>query len=221
MAEPEAFLIDVYETILTAGLTEGFEQRRRELATMAGVPVAAWSTGLAGLAHELNIGRLTLADAFERVIRASGGDPRPELVHELVRKDRDLLLSSARLYDDALPFLELLRSRGVRIAIVSNCSENTRPLLYKLGISDRADALILSCEVGYAKPAAQVYWHALDRLGVAAGAAVFVDDQPAFCAGAAALGISAVQIIRDEASGRPPAQGSAVVRSFGQLEVML
>jgi HAD superfamily hydrolase (TIGR01509 family) len=221
VAGPEAFLVDVYETILTAGQTAGFAQRRRELAAMAGVPAEAWNAGLVELAPQLNDGRLALADAFERIIRARGGDPRPELVHEIVREDRELLLSSARLYDDAIGFLELLRSRGILIAIVSNCNENTRPLLYQLGISDLADALVLSCEVGYAKPAAQVYRHALDRLGVAPGAAVFVDDQRPFCAGAAALGIRAVQIIRDDADGRPAGPGTPVVRSLQQLETML
>lgn len=217
MPQPKAFLVDVYETILTAG----FDQRRHELATMVGVPAPAWNAALIRLAPELNDGRLALAEAFEQIIRANGGDPEPDLVHELVRKDRDLLLSSARLYDDALPFLEMLRSRGILIAIVSNCSENTRPLLAARGISALADAVVLSCEAGYAKPAPQIYRHALDLLGVAAEAAVFVDDQPAFCAGAVALGIGAIQIMRDGPGGGRPAVGTEVVRFLGQVEAML
>jgi HAD superfamily hydrolase (TIGR01509 family) len=39
------------------------------------------------------------------------------------------------------------------------------------------DALVLSCEVRAAKPDAAIFWSALDQLGVAADAAVFVDDQ--------------------------------------------
>lgn len=216
MAQPEAFLVDVYETILTAD----FAQRRHELATMAGVPGPAWNAAIDRLAPALNAGRLALAEAFEQIIRAHGHDPRPGLVHELVRRERDLLLSSARLYDDALPFLEMLRSRGILIAIVSNCGENTRPLLSECGISALADTVVLSCEVGYAKPAPQVYRYALDQLGVAAEAAVFVDDQSAFCAAAVALGISSVQIVRNEASGRPPGVGVTVVRSLAQVEAM-
>ena len=81
------------------------------------------------------------------------------------------------------------RACGIRVALVSNCMENTRPLLSGLGVSALADAVVLSCETGCAKPDARIYRQALDQLGVRAGAAVLVDDQPAFCAGAAAVGI--------------------------------
>src|SRR5207245_2233592 len=58
------------------------------------------------------------------------------------------------------------------------------------------------------------------RLGVAPGAGLFVDDQPAYCAGAAAVGIGAVQIIRDELDGKVPTGGAAVVRSLPEVEAM-
>lgn len=48
-----------------------------------------------------------------------------------------------------------------------------------------ADALVLSCEVGAAKPSARIFERALEALGVSAGAALFVDDNPGFCAAAA------------------------------------
>ena len=71
----------------------------------------------------------------------------------MVRRDQELLLANARLYDDVIPFLRALRDRGIKIAIVSNCTENTRPMLVALGVDALADALVLSCEVGAAKPA--------------------------------------------------------------------
>ena len=154
-------------------------------------------------------------------MRAGGAKPRPDLVRALVDRDRELLLRSARLYDDALPFLRALRSHGIKIAIVSNCSEHTRDLLESNGVAGLADTLVLSCEVGAEKPAAEIFGYALDRLGVPAGQAVFVDDQPSYCAGAAALGISAVQIVRGDVDGKVPAQGTQVVRSLPEVAVML
>jgi len=63
---------------------------------------------------------------------------------------------------------------------------------------------------------------------VTADAAVFVDDNPASCAGAAALGIGAVQIGRDAADGKvagTTADGkvasTTVVRSLTEVEAML
>ena len=126
-----------------------------------------------------------------------------------------LLLATAAVYPDTMPFLELLRSRGITIVIVSNCGENTRALLTSTGVADLADSLVLSCEVGSIKPAARIFRHALSAAGVAASDALFVDDQLAFCAGAEVLGISAVQIVRD---GELPARG---VRSLLDLAPLL
>jgi putative hydrolase of the HAD superfamily len=108
----------------------------------------------------------------------------------------------------------------MKIAIVSNCTENTRPLLVRLGVDTLADALVLSCEVGAAKPAAQIFQCALDRIGVTAKAALFVDDQAGFCAGSVAVGISTVQIVRGELDGKVPAAATTVVRSLPEVEAM-
>jgi HAD superfamily hydrolase (TIGR01509 family) len=145
-------------------------------------------------------------------------------------KSRELLLLAGRLYDDVLPFLRTLKSRGIKVAIVSNCDENTRDLLVELGVAALTDALVLSNEVGAVKPAAQIYQYALDKLGVTAEAALFVDNNATFCAGAAALGIQAVQILREarevvrearEAGEAGVMAGTPVVRSLSELEVLL
>jgi len=88
-----------------------------------------------------------------------------------------------------------------------------------------ADALVLSCEVRSAKPAAEIFRCALDRLGVAAEAAVFVDDQAGYCAGSVAAGIRAVQIVRADLDGQSldgqvPAAGTMVVRSLPEVEAL-
>ena len=87
-------------------------------------------------------------------------------------------------------------------------------------MAELADTLVLSCEVGAEKPAAQIFAYALDELGVPARRAVFVDDQPAYCAGAVDLGITAVQIVRGELDGKVPAPGTTVVRSLSDVAAM-
>ena len=208
--------MDVYNTILTCD----FAGHETELPVLAGVPADAWHQGYMSIDGELNTGRLSKTEGYGRMLREFGVEPRPDLVRALVDRDRELLLAAARLYDDAIPFLESLRSHGVKIAIVSNCTEHTRRLLTELGVDALADALVLSCEVGAAKPEPEIFRYALVQLGVAADAAVFVDDQPAYCAGAAALGIRAAQIIRGELDGKVPAAGTTVVRSLPEVEAM-
>ena len=175
MPRLEACLVDAYDTIVTCD----FSIIQNELSALSGISPGTWQVEYARIGALVSDGRISKAEAFARLLRAAGREARPGLVAELVRQDQELLLAHARLYDDAIPFLQRLRDRGIKIAIVSNCTENTRPLLVKHGVDALADTLVLSCEVRSAKPAAEIFRCALDRLGVAAEAAVFVDDQPA------------------------------------------
>jgi putative hydrolase of the HAD superfamily len=212
----EACLVDAYDTIVTCD----FSIIQNELSALSGISPGTWQVEYARIGALVSDGRISKAEAFARLLRAVGREARPGLVAELVRQDQELLLAHARLYDDAIPFLQRLRDRGIKIAIVSNCAANTRPLLVKHGVDALADTLVLSCEVRSAKPAAEIFRCALDRLGVAAEAAVFVDDQPGYCAGSMAAGIRAVQIVRSELDGHAPAPGTTVVRSLPEVEAL-
>lgn len=224
MPRLEACLVDAYDTIVTCDFTV----IRNELSALAGLSPDTWEAEYARIGPLVSDGRLSKAEAFAQLLRAAGREARPGLVDELVRQDQDLLLAHARMYDDAIPFLRRLRDRGIKVAIVSNCAENTRPLLVKHGVDALADTLVLSCEVRSAKPAAAIFRCALDRLGVGAEAAVFVDDQPGYCAGSVAAGIRAVQIVRaeldgqglDGLGGQVPASGTLVVRSLPEVEAL-
>ncbi len=223
MARTQVCLVDAYQTIVTCDFTE----HGRVLPAAAGLTLEQWIAGIREIGPALNVGQLTKTEGFARILRDNGIDPDPELVRELVDKDRELLLAAGRLYPDALPFLRALRARGIKIAIVSNCSEGTRELLVELGVAALADALVLSCEVGSAKPAAEIYQRALKQLGAAADTAVFVDDQPAFCAAAAALGITAAQIVRSGPAGTAAAatraatpDGVRLVYSLSEVETL-
>ena len=221
MPRLEACLVDAYDTIVTCD----FSILRNELSALAGITPETWEVEYARIGALVSDGRLSKSEAFAQLLRAAGREARPGLVDELVRQDTELLLANARLFDDTIPFLRGLRDRGIKIAIVSNCTQNTRPLLVKHGVDALADALVLSCEVGSAKPAAEIFRCALDRLRVTAEAAVFVDDQPGYCAGSMAAGIRAVQIVRADLNGQGldgqvAAPGAAVVRSLPEVEAL-
>ena len=217
VGRPRAFLVDVYETILTCD----FEVLRNAMPVIAGADPHDWRAAFARFGPDLTQGRITMAHGFEKILAACGIRPQPALVRELIRKDRELLAASSRLYDDAIPFLQTLQARGVRVALVSNCIENTRPLLADLGISGLSDATVLSCEVGYAKPDARIYHCALDRLGVTADAAVVIDDQPTYCTGATAVGITALQIVRSQAKLPAPAPGCQLIGSLLEAALIM
>lgn len=202
----QAFLLDVYQTLVFSD----FRDRVATLAKLAGVDADRLGSEMTPLEPEWDTGRLSIEDGIGRALEQCGAAPEPGLIEAF----RDLHRSQTRLYADSLPFLRELRSRGFAIALVSNCAGDTRPLLEEFGVLDLVDAAVLSCEVGYAKPGPEIFARALSSLDVAAGDAVFVDDQLRYCAGAVAAGLNAVQIIRDDPPPAVAADGIPVVRSL-------
>lgn len=99
----------------------------------------------------------------------------------------DVMLEMWWAYDDAAPLLDELRARGVRTAVLSNVGVDIRPVMDRHGL--RADAVILSCEVGAVKPEPQIFAAALEALDARAEETLMVGDAWKDDAGAAALGI--------------------------------
>ncbi|CAM0911139.1 unnamed protein product [Alopecurus aequalis] len=95
-----------------------------------------------------------------------------------------------RLPDGAYRTLHDLKDAGVKLAVVSNFDSRLRKLLKDLNVSDMFDAIVVSSEVGYEKPAPEIFKIALDQIGVEASKAVHVgDDETADKAGANAIGL--------------------------------
>ena len=187
-----ACLVDVYDTILDSNLLD----RSALIADLAGIPRAEWTRAWLGLSRERDTGALTMAGAFSHALVACGRAPDPVLAEKLVGADAELLLARTSVYEDTAPFFEAARGQGIAVVLVSNCGYSTRSMLAAKGLLDLVDAAVLSCEVGTAKPDPEIYQIALRSLGVLAADAVFLDDQPGYCAGAAAVGIRPIQVVR-------------------------
>lgn len=109
----------------------------------------------------------------------------PDLLAELQRD-----LASREVWDGALVAL-LRRLRGrARTAIVSNTWPRMRARMSQAGLLDIVDEVVLSCEVGYAKPDARIYAFALQRLTADPGNVLFIDDTPGHVAAAESLGMT-------------------------------
>lgn len=69
-----------------------------------------------------------------------------------------------RIFDDVIPTLVALRTRGLRLGILSNWDERLRPLLDALELTPCFDACLISCEVGSAKPDRLIFAAAAEAL---------------------------------------------------------
>ena len=204
-----ACLVDVFDTAISIDMA----RYNAALAGRAGVDPDAFAAAFHAWALPATEGSASIREAFAGVLNACGVVADELVLDRLVTTDRELVEELAVLHDDVVPFLESARDLGVRTAFVSNCAENTRPLLDRLGLTALVDELVLSCEVRAAKPDPAIFEVAVERLGVRAAEALFVDDQPAFCRAAEAVGIRAVQIDR--------AGGQGAVSTLSELLVYL
>jgi putative hydrolase of the HAD superfamily len=122
------------------------------------------------------------------------------LLDELLRIEQEAWWQGARVDPEAIPLLDVLRSRGVRTGVCSNAPYRARSLHEQvafLGLDTHLDAVTFSVDVGWRKPATRMFDAALHALGTPAGRTVMVGDREATdIAGAHAAGMRAVLINR-------------------------
>jgi epoxide hydrolase-like predicted phosphatase len=89
-----------------------------------------------------------------------------------------------------LALVSQLKQAGYPVGLLSNIVPNTKRAIEANGGYDLFDFAVLSCELGTAKPDADIYKLALAKLpGVQPGEVLFTDDQERFLVPAAAMGI--------------------------------
>jgi putative hydrolase of the HAD superfamily len=211
-------LIDLYETLVAGDWT-----RWRDLVgSRIGVGSAVLDRAFDETREARNTGAFgSEEEDWHAILVAAGVPPDPALIRDVIAIQRDFTTTGVRLYDDSLPTIRELRSRGARTALVSNCSRDTRPVVDRLRLADEFDAVILSFEVGARKPDAAIYDAALTAIDATAPEGLFVDDQAVYCDGARALGMKTRLIRRPAASPRegftPGTDGHLVIRDLTAL----
>ena len=195
-----AVLLDLYDTLVRPDWWGVTERLCRGLGVTGDQLLAAFQA----THHQRGTGGGgSIVGDLRAVASACGLSPDEQSLVALADETGECLARTTHVYEDVVPTLRELRARGVPVALVSNCDHATAPLLRGLGLHQLLDAAVLSCEVGCVKPDARIFQEALGRLGVPAQQSVFVDDQPRFLDGAAALGIATFHIVRPQASADP------------------
>ena len=96
------------------------------------------------------------------------------------------------VFEDVIPTLDTLATHGVKLAIVSNWDERLRPLLANLRLHSFFEAIVVSCEVKFAKPSPVIFELLERQLGLPLARVLHVGDSPAEdVAGARGAGLHA------------------------------
>jgi FMN phosphatase YigB (HAD superfamily) len=154
------------------------------LAALGPRSVAEVAAALAPLWDPCNTGRLA-GGALRNAIASAAGVPLDDDAFAAVWS------CHFTVHEQVLPLVESLAGR-VKLLLVSNTNaahiEALRP---RLPVLERFDSLVLSHEIGIAKPDPGIFAEALRRAGTAPDRTVFFDDVPAYVEAARAAGLRA------------------------------
>ncbi|MFC1715712.1 HAD family hydrolase [Candidatus Poribacteria bacterium] len=129
-------------------------------------------------------------------------NPTNEVIMTACRHFMKPIFAIAHRYEDVLPALQKLGAMGTRKAIISNVPWGCPGTLWReeiarFGLNSQIDAAFFCTDVGWRKPARQIFDYVLGKLQVEPQDCLFVGDDPRWdLVGPRAVGIEAVLIDR-------------------------
>ncbi|MBW2985772.1 HAD family hydrolase [Candidatus Woesearchaeota archaeon] len=142
--------------------------------------------------------------AFTEVCKALNVEPRDFIIDKLIGVwNKNKLL--ANLYPETIKVLEKLKKEGYKLAIVSNCPNNSaESVIEKFDLGQYFDAIVLSWETGYLKTDKELFETALNQLKVKKEDAIMVGDSiPTDVDGAKNAGIKPILVDRRDSREYP------------------
>ena len=168
----------------------------------------------------------SMRDVLEPIFEQYGIEE--PVTHEYLGSWYQHLTTLMYIRPDVEPTLRLLRGKDVRLGLVSNTTWPAAmhdPDLERFGIKDLLECRLYSCEVGWEKPAPQIFKAALDCMELRPEETAFVGDFLRYdVAGAQAAGMKGIWKFVE---GRPEeiddhsVVPDAIIRTIGELPGVL
>jgi HAD superfamily hydrolase (TIGR01509 family) len=143
-----------------------------------------------------------LEERLTRIFGLEAPIATDELLMEICERFMAPIFARGKCYEDTLPALKELGSRGFRTAIVSNTSWGSpaaswRNEIKRLGLDSYMDSVVLDRDIDWRKPSERIFEFAMTTLGVLPGDCLFVGDEPKWdLTGPRSVGMEAILIDR-------------------------
>jgi putative hydrolase of the HAD superfamily len=171
----KAILFDLFETLITeSGVRPpGVSSRASRLGCECEALRAEWKT----LRSAVMTGRMSFRGALSEITTRLG-HPADDVTLEWLYSERRRTKAEpfAHIEYEVLAMADDLRSRNIRLGVVSNCCAEDVGAWPTCSLASRFDCAVFSFEVGLAKPDPEIYREAMRRLGVHAREAWFIGD---------------------------------------------
>jgi HAD superfamily hydrolase (TIGR01509 family) len=170
-----AILFDLFETLITESrdAPRGVSSLAPEFGCAREAFRAQWRTRRPAV----TAGRLSFRLALSDIVIALGGHADEAMLQRICDdRVRAKARAFAQIDPHVLTTIDHLRSRGLRLAIISNCFAEDVVSWPQCALASRFDCTLFSFEVGLAKPDPAIYLEATRRLGVSASNTWYIGD---------------------------------------------
>ena len=169
-----AVIFDMFETLIThyhSPLYFG-----TQMAEDAGIPEDKFQTLWLPTEHERTIGKLTLEEALEIILRENHCYSET-LIKKIVEKRIVAKEECFRhLHSEIIPMLSTLKKKGFLVGLISNCFSEEADVIRRSELFPYFDAVYLSYEQGIQKPEEEIFQRCMDSLSVKAEECIYIGD---------------------------------------------
>jgi len=181
MSRPEALILDYGEVLSLPQRRDAIERMAAQMGVAADVFAPAYWR------HRRSYDLGLPADEYWQRVATDLAIDRSPATADLIAIDVDSWMA---FREEMWQLAAEARAAGIRTAVLSNgIREVVARLDAERPLSAHFDAVVISFEVGCAKPEPRIFEITLDRLGVAPSRALFVDDREDNIEGARRLGL--------------------------------
>jgi putative hydrolase of the HAD superfamily len=198
----DAVIFDLFGTLVDIFSLEEYRRFLDDLCAVLGVTPNDFMNRWDEKADERALGTVPVAEQLAELCRDLGVDVTREQLARAVEMRVDFVRGVLVPRDDAASTLAALRERGLKVGVISDCSEEVVAAWPATPLAPLVHEAVLSAAEGMKKPDPRVYELACERLGVAPEKCLFVGDGGSReLTGAAAVGMDAVLIRVPEDAG--------------------
>jgi len=216
-----AVIFDMYETLITHYKSPLYFGA--EMAQDAGITKEKFYPLWRGLDYDRTIGKLTLEELLERILRENGCYAE-ELLNTLVVKRVATKEECFRhLHTEIVPMLTQLKERDLLVGLISNCYAEEAKVIRESELFPFFDGAYLSCELGIAKPEVAIFERCMKDFAVKPEECLYIGDGGSReLETATALGMKAVQAVwyLQEGSTQPSKRLVNFLQAETPLEVL-
>ena len=135
---------------------------------------------------------------YKQVLFEECGYHSPEIDNIAEEIFKTMWLKDRVLYDDVISTFKEIKTKGIKIGIISDTTHSLKQTLVSLGLEEYIDSYTCSKEVGIMKPNPLIYLTALKKLDIKPEECLYIDDyEEEEVVGAESLGIKSFRINRN------------------------